>query len=139
MKTTTIFLLTLSILASCYDDSYSPKVFSVKLNQEFTMRFNDEVKLDGEDFSIKFSKVISDSRCPAGAMCIWEGQFIAEFSCPTCITNPFQLTYRANREELAIYKDTSFEVILVNVKPYPKTDFQIDLEKYQLTLIIKRL
>ncbi|HNP17920.1 MAG TPA: hypothetical protein PKL31_05760 [Fulvivirga sp.] len=139
MKTSAIFLLTLVLLTACNDDSYSPEVFSVKVNQEFTMRYNDEVRLDGEDFSIKFSKVPSDSRCPSDAMCIWEGQFIAQFICPACDTNPFQLTSRANRDELAIYRDSSFEVILLNVNPYPKTDFQIDLEKYQLTLIIKRI
>lgn len=63
------FILILSILLSGFvysQDSLSGKKYSSVLGM------GDVLQLEGK--SIKFLEIISDSRCPTGVSCIWEGE-----------------------------------------------------------------
>jgi hypothetical protein len=44
------------------------------LGQEFTLPVGKTASIEDESLSIKFVEVISDSRCPEGVECIWEGE-----------------------------------------------------------------
>ena len=51
-----------------------PGEISAKLGQEFTLAPGQSAAVAGEPLKVKFLEVISDSRCPTGAVCIWQGE-----------------------------------------------------------------
>jgi hypothetical protein len=46
----------------------------VKLDIQFSLGAGKTVEIEGENLTIQFVKVISDSRCPRGVECITEGE-----------------------------------------------------------------
>jgi hypothetical protein len=78
--------------------------------------------ISGNDLSLCFSSVESDSRCPANAMCIWAGTAICNF---TFIKNGD--THQLKLATLAVPgtpKDTTvagFKIEFLNLSPYPGT------------------
>jgi hypothetical protein len=54
----------------------------VGLDQQFSLSLGQSIMIAGENLVIKFVEVISDGRCPKGAICIWPG----EANCLTEIT-----------------------------------------------------
>lgn len=81
-----------------------------------------EGKIAGNDLSLCFTSVESDSRCPANAMCIWAGTAICNF---TFIKNGD--LHQLKLATLAVPgtpKDTTvagFKIEFVNLHPYPGT------------------
>jgi len=65
-----VFLLLISIL------SLGCKKQTVNLNEEFTLDFNKTatVKMDGEKVTVKFTKLVDDSRCQPNQQCFWAGE-----------------------------------------------------------------
>jgi hypothetical protein len=46
----------------------------VALDQEFSLSPGQNTMIRGENLVIKLVEVISDGRCPRGAICIWPGE-----------------------------------------------------------------
>jgi hypothetical protein len=101
--------LSLLLLASCTKDS----TCTVKLNQPFTMAYNQTACSETEQFAIKFDSVVTDCRCPANATCIWAGYAA------------IKLSYVRNNKQAAFYLSTL----------YSKTDTVIDGYKFHLNQV----
>jgi hypothetical protein len=52
----------------------SPTVPSVPPVQEFVLEVGDSAAVSGTGLRVRFDRVLSDSRCPADAMCITAGE-----------------------------------------------------------------
>ena len=66
-----VLLLAAVILTSCNTDT---SIVNVDANgNTFTIHAGQSVTIPSEHLTIGFSKVVNDSRCPAGAKCLWEG------------------------------------------------------------------
>jgi len=79
--------------------------------------------IDGNDLKLCFDAVVSDSRCPANAVCIWEGAATATFS----FTKNAH-THRFNLSTITMLpnytKDTviaGYKIEFINLSPYPGT------------------
>ena len=77
----------------------------------------------GDDLKLCFDAVVSDSRCPANAECIWQGAVTATFS----FTKNGK-THRFNLSTITLQpnynKDTviaGYKIEFVNLFPYPGT------------------
>ena len=46
----------------------------VSLDKEFSLSPGQSTMIAGENLAIKFIEVISDGRCPKGAICVWAGE-----------------------------------------------------------------
>lgn len=64
-----LFLTLILFLLGCKKETYN-------LNEAFTLKFNKSalINLDGDEYEIKFTKLVEDSRCPPGSTCFWEGE-----------------------------------------------------------------
>jgi hypothetical protein len=51
------------------------------LSQDIVFGFGQTVFVESEDLTITFADVLSDSRCPVGAVCFWPGQAEIELTC----------------------------------------------------------
>ena len=77
----------------------------------------------GDDLKLCFDAVVSDSRCPANAVCIWQGAATASFS----FTKNGK-THRFNLSTINMQpnytKDTviaEYKIEFINLLPYPGT------------------
>jgi len=77
----------------------------------------------GDDLKLCFTAVISDSRCPANAVCIWEGAATASFSfTKNGDTHRFNLSTITMKPSYS--KDTviaGYKIEFINLSPYPGT------------------
>jgi hypothetical protein len=80
-------------------------------------------KISDDKLSLCFDSLISDSRCPANAMCIWQGTAVAKFSLrKNNETNTFVLATINMSPNYR--KDTTmmgYKIEFVNLSPYPGT------------------
>ena len=122
MKTFLIFLLiaTLSLGSSC---SKSGENRLTEGPIELKLHESAEGSIKGERVKLIFDAVVSDSRCPANAICIWQGAATASFS--------FVKNGNAHRFNLSTItmepnytKDTvigGYKIEFINLLPYPGT------------------
>ena len=89
------------------------------------LKFSDceDGNISGDDLKLCFDAVVSDSRCPANAVCIWQGAATASFSfTKNGDTNRFNLSTITMKPNYT--KDTviaGYKIEFVNLSPYPGT------------------
>ena len=101
-----------------------------------------------ENRTIKFKKIISDSRCPRGVTCIWAGEVkvLVEFYENGKLKGEKIVTgsnVMMNENEIVSSKDISLseffdvenlKISSVAVYPYPEAKHKISAEEYSVTL-----
>ncbi len=111
---------------------------TANLGQGFTLKVGQTASIAGEDLKIKFVQVVTDSRCPTGATCIWAG----EASCllevtlsgstkQVIITQP-GLSKAPSQSEFSNY------TLSYNIQPYPVLNKQVDKSQYTLSLRVDK-
>jgi hypothetical protein len=110
----------------------------VNLDQEFSLSLGQSIMIAGESLVIKFIEVISDGRCPRGAICIWPG----EANCLTEITTRLESIYlkvltqpgpsKTSKTSFANYE------ITFDLRPYPEVGKAVDKKDYHLRLVISK-
>ncbi len=79
--------------------------------------------IDGDDLKLCFDAVVSDSRCPANAVCIWQGAATATFS---FTKNGHSHNFNLSTITLPpnYTKDTvivGYKIEFIDLSPYPGT------------------
>ncbi|WP_339786149.1 hypothetical protein [uncultured Imperialibacter sp.] len=73
---------------------------------------------------LTFKKLVEDSRCPANAMCIWQGMVTVEMQARVgSKTETFTLTTNPQDPKTSAVV-LGYEITLVNVFPYPGTSIE---------------
>jgi len=68
-----LLLLLLILLSSCsIKESVDDNIIQVSPEIPFELKVGQTAEIEGHQFT--FKEVSSDSRCPANALCIWEGE-----------------------------------------------------------------
>jgi hypothetical protein len=79
--------------------------------------------IEGDDLKVCFEAVVGDSRCPANAVCVWQGAATASFSfTKNGDTHRFNLSTIAMKPNYT--KDTviaGYKIEFINLSPYPGT------------------
>ncbi|MFE5569996.1 hypothetical protein ACFQ68_33750 [Amycolatopsis japonica] len=53
---------------------------SVELGETVVLKTGDTTEVASKDVSIRFARLVSDSRCAAGMVCVWEGEAVVELT-----------------------------------------------------------
>jgi hypothetical protein len=122
------------LVASCGTTPSSPR--SVPLAEEFTLEPGQTAHVEGADLSVTFESVSSDSRCPEGVNCVWEGDAVVVVSVRLG-SDP------ASRRELHTARDSeadagSHRVRLVRLAPLPRANASPAPGDYRATLLVTR-
>jgi hypothetical protein len=92
----------------------------------------------GENLIIKFVEVISDGRCPRGAICIWPG----EANCLIEITTHSESSNRKVLTQPGLSKPSKIGFanykITFDLQPYPEVGKAPDKKGYHLQLLISK-
>ena len=119
MKLIYIVPIALVLLANACSKSIELKegTMQIKFHQSA------EGNIAGDNLKLSFDSLIEDSRCPANAMCIWQGAAVARFSfTKDHATTSFRLS-TINMQPNYI-KDTvvmGYKIEFMNLSPYPGT------------------
>jgi hypothetical protein len=120
----------LLVLAGCLDDATTP---SVAVGSEFQLRPSESVSVETTDLSVRFELVTGDSRCPADAICVWQGDATAVFSVKVGAASSTSLTLHTTGEGRRGSAD-GFTLTLVRLDPYPYSSRPISLSDYRAQL-----
>lgn len=119
--------------------SVAPDEITVDRGEEFKLAIGQTAIVAGEPLKIKFIEVLTDSRCPANAICIWQG----EVSCLIEITEGQSVFQKVLLQpgQAAGYTVSDFRDyrIIFRVEPYPLDDKPIDSIEYRLKLVIDKI
>ena len=120
-------------LCNCYCDSYDA----------LELRFNDTIDLKyselycNPDYEIRLSfDSLSDSRCPIGVVCFWEGNASFRLIVKSDSIESSSFKLNTNAKFLTDTLVNGFHYELIDVLPYPQVDKDYQLNDYILQLII---
>jgi hypothetical protein len=109
------------------------------LDNEFSLGIGQVAELQGEHLTIQFEGIQEDSRCPKGAMCIWQGRVRSLIqingngpAAGLSLTEP-GLSSARGKDTYKRYEFTS------HVEPYPEVGKQISSKDYRLFLVIRKM
>lgn len=132
-----LFLISLFILTVLSGCQSTEGTIKTSLNQEFSMAIGQTTELQDEQLTIKFEGIQEDSRCPRGAMCIWQGRVSAILqvsdgndSLKMVLTDP-GLSDQYGRSTYKKYEFTS------HVQPYPDLGKEISSGDYRVLLTVR--
>ena len=137
MRRLALLLVILMLLLSfgCNGQASEVKAY---LGQEFDLYIGQTALVEDEQIKFKFIEVVTDSRCPKGATCIWQG----EVTCIVEITY-FESLHHKTLTQPGLTQEPSRDVfkeygITFNVKPYPELGKDIKTGEYRLQLVIEK-
>ncbi|UOZ06228.1 hypothetical protein [Amycolatopsis sp. WQ 127309] len=52
----------------------APSTVGTALGQDVTLRLGQEAAVQGRDLTVRYTRLVSDSRCRPGMQCFWEGE-----------------------------------------------------------------
>jgi len=132
MKKFALYFLSLFILTGCPGPT-------TPFGENFWLDFDDIAVMQNDSLTLSFIDV-SDSRCPIDVICIWEGEVVV-----TLLAIYGDSDDRTEEEvELVLnggdaattVSFASYEVVLLNVNPYPDTRVATSKEDYGIELIV---
>ncbi|MEU3621974.1 hypothetical protein BS329_01140 [Amycolatopsis coloradensis] len=53
---------------------------TVELGETVVLNVGDTTEVASKDVSVRFTRLVSDSRCGAGMVCVWEGEAVVELT-----------------------------------------------------------
>ena len=110
-----------------------------RAGQEFAIKVDQQVKLEGADLALKFVGVGQDSRCPSNVNCVWAGdaEIALELVQDKC-TTALKLHTHTGPSTSNEGKVGGFRVKLVKLDPYPHTERKISPSDYVATLLVTK-
>lgn len=107
-----------------------------QIPQQITVRLNKQTKASRSKLTIKFVSV-EDSRCPQDANCIWAGNAKVTVKVTNSKGKSQTFDLNTNLPPQAV-KFEGYEIKLVDVTPYPRTNIRIDKSGYTATISVKK-
>lgn len=111
-----------------------------KSSENFIIKYND-FEMVSDEFALLFKDVAEESRCPVDVQCIWPGRVVVELGILTTMSSipTFRLIQGVDQEENSDTTIMNHYIKLVSVNPYPESLDSINLENYEIELLVEEL
>jgi hypothetical protein len=105
--------------------------------EQFTLAIGQTVSITGENLTVRFTEVISDSRCPQGVTCIWAGEASAVVNITDSESTSGKVLIQSggSGNSQADYKAYR---ITFDIQPYPQAGKKTEKRDYRLLLTISK-
>ncbi len=123
-----------------YADHYTDRgsIVSLSKNETCLIRHRKAAK----DLILRFDRVITDSRCPKGIVCVWEGFASVDLQLITLQNDSIPLNLFTGNSNHHIYPDhydtLGVRIRVEQLEPRPGMDDHIDDRDYRLRLRIDK-
>src|SRR5882672_6683573 len=104
-----------------------------RLGDEFTLRVGQSASIPEINLWMRFLQVVDDSRCPVGALCVWQGDGAVVIEVAPLNGDSKQDTLHTTLDPRSIPVGRA-ELVLVKLEPYPGTPGPIAPGDYVVTL-----
>ena len=114
---------------------------TVTIGEEIFLLMYESVTIVPDGFSITFDAVPEDSRCPRGAVCIWEGRAVIKLTIENreACHEIFLETPNSQQSQGPAVNLFGRTIKLLLVAPYPNATHQITDKEYRIVLVVKEL
>lgn len=134
-----VFTVILSLVSFSACDFISPVDVAVSVPDSVFVSVNEMLTLENVDLKITFDSVLTDSRCPLGVQCVWEGN--AEIQFDLLLENSVQHIIKLNtnptfRQDTVIH---GVSIRLIELKPYPVYNEEQKYSDYKAKLLITKI
>ena len=113
----------------------SPAGPTSSLNSEFTLAPKETMDIERTSLSVRFDRVVSDSRCPADAVCIQAGTAEVQVTA-TSGSSTREYVLQTDKSNSAQHENLIIE--LVQLMPYPLASRPTQSSDYRATLRVSR-
>lgn len=121
------------ILAACSTRAVD---LTADLGQSIVLEPGQKVAINGEPLAISLVKIVSDSRCPKGAKCIWAGE----------VSSQIEITYQDQTKSMILTQSGGSDAtstfmtytFAFSVEPYPELNKTIKAADYRLKLTVTK-
>ena len=134
-RSLTVLLVSFStLLAGCGSDDGGPDASPASpLGQEFVLGFDETIHVG--KLSLEFTTLAEESRCPASANCVWQGNAsILVTATRGRAMSVLQLNTNPQFPVRAVFEGYAIE--LRSVDPYPMTTALPNVQDYEATLFV---
>lgn len=107
---------------------------NLRLNDTIDLACKDCLNTNNGQSYICFDKVLSDSRCPSGVVCVWAGEATARFKIEKYNSSPVFVDLQEGVKDTVIY---GYKISFIKLLPYPALDHHIRPEEYKARIVIK--
>jgi hypothetical protein len=110
---------------------------NASLEKEFELPFgNYTAQVASTSVSVCIDSVLSDSRCPTGAVCVWAGSAAVRLSVYDATSKTRQvMTLNTNQSPKELVFQ-GYRVAIVDVMPYPRLSVQTKASEYKVRLLV---
>ncbi len=139
MKLQLVFLLLLfSLFNGCSGIMDTPQTKNFHFGDTVSVAFDQTVVNDDENIRLRFSKLISDGRCPLDLECFWEGNAEVEFEFSVNGTKSvFSLnTYSGYTRDTTI---SSYRINMIGLIPWPHSNELLFPGEYRAKITISNI
>lgn len=98
------------------------------------LRIGESKAVPGEDFSLRFVEVRSDSRCPRDAQCVWAGEAVVVFEVRPKEGSPSELVLKVPPGGSAETSYRGRRVHVVSLEPPTESGRKIEPSEYVATV-----
>jgi len=109
-----------------------------QLGEPFDLGVGESVLITDAGIRVGFDQAASDSRCPNGVLCIWEGNATAHVWGEISPENRSFFDLNSNPQFRTEVAYLGFIISLLSVAPYPVDGIPIDPNDYVVTMLVER-
>ncbi len=129
-----LILIAASLGATCGGHPTEPT--TVPLGQPFNLRVGESAVVPG-GLRVAFDRVVSDSRCPIDALCVWAGEAVLALKLSRGSDAPVEREVRADSASPEI-SHLDYNIKAIAFTPYPRSDRKIPLQEFVATFTVTR-
>jgi len=108
----------------------------IPIGKEFDLAVGDSVAVGPERLTVGFGKIASESRCPIGVLCVWEGDAAAEMWADLPDLERKDFVLHSNHGFDFTIRYGGYLIELIRVLPYPEYGVPIDPKAYVITVAV---
>jgi len=108
------------------------------LGESFTLKAGESARIEAEALQIRFEDVPTDSRCPRGVQCVWEGDATVRVRARKASRAGERLELHTSAREQTSVAYEGYEIRLLQLAPYPVSGETIGQGDYEATLEVIR-
>lgn len=132
-------ILSLTVIAACLGAACARNPTApagLPLGQRFDLRRGESALVQG-GLRVTFDRVVSDSRCPIDAICVWAGEAVLLLKLSRGSDAPVEREVRADSSSPEILH-SSYKIKALALAPYPRSDRQTRPDEFVATFIVTR-
>lgn len=134
MRSLSLILVLSLVVAGCENDDASP---TGPTPSTTTITLAPGGQANALGLTVVFERVVSDSRCPADALCVLLGDAVVAINLSLGgVGSPYQLNAVDATKRRVTYQD--YQVELSTLQPYPLASRPTDPTAYRATLVVTK-